>query len=228
MYITTCGGLPDSIIARGVENTSGFSGDCWTGGDHPDQTIDLTGLPVTWNFIDAESEDNHVVLYWGTSMELNNSHFLIRRSRDEITWQTIGRVEGTNIRQGFSGYRYFDMQPSPGLNYFRIIQVDQDGRNTESAVLAVTFEGDAFSFIGRISPNPAGETASVSLFSAGNDEFEMQVLDISGKVLFSERMMAQKGMNDLSIPTNLLENGLFFVRFTNNDLNLVAKFISRK
>ncbi len=225
MYITTCGGLPDSIIARGIENTSGFSGDCWTGGDHPEQTIDLTGLPVTWNYISADPGEDHVVINWGTDIEVNNSHFIIMKSLDSENFFTIGRVEGRNLRSGFGGYRFFDGEPVRGINYYQLVQFDQNGKSSDSRVVAVNYDGTLSTHINYVFPVPSSDKITVDMFSSIDQDFELAIFDAQGKVVHRNGIQILAGENLVPVDITGLENGIYYVRLSSDDVSLTERFI---
>lgn len=224
MYITTQG-LPDSIVARGIENTSGFSGDCWSGGDHPEQTIDLSTLPVAWEFLQADPGESDVTIRWGTAMELNNSHFLVKKSIDGNDFYTLERVEGLNLRAGFDGYMYVDENPENGISYYRITQVDQNGTEYDSKVVAVTFDGELHSHINSVFPVPAFDHTTISLFSAGDQEFDLILFDSQGKVVYQKTIAAVDGENSIRLDIADFEAGLYFIRMEGGGKTLNSKFV---
>lgn len=226
MYITTTG-LPDSIVARGIENTSGFSGDCWTGGDHPEQTIDLSTLPVAWNFIEAQQGDDDVIVLWGTDLELNNSHFLVRKSIDGSSFYTIGRVEGKNLRQGFGSYRFYDSEPTDGMSYYKLTQVDQNGSSSDSKVVAVSFDGTTVTHINNVFPVPARENATLSFFSGKDQTFEMTIFDAQGKTAYKASIDALAGENSIEMEISGYESGVYYVRLANAEKVMTEKFVKQ-
>ncbi len=224
MYITTQG-LPDSIVVRGVENTSGFAGDCWTSGDHPEQTINLSALPVYWSAISAEPGFDFVTIRWATFLEVNNSHFIVKKSLDGYNFFDLDRVEGTNRRQGYDNYEYVDVNPEPGTSFYKITQVDQDGKNSDSKTVSVTFTGIIHSHINSIFPVPAVETTTIFMYSAENQQFRVVIFDQEGKIALESTYEASAGENFLDLDVSALASGLYFFRLNSPNSSLDGKFL---
>lgn len=99
-------------------------------------------LPVEFLFVDANfrRENREVLVTWATGKEWNNSHFEIQRSEDGLkTWKTLDNVPGKGWSDVKTDYQFADGFPPfiGGLLYYRIKQVDFDGRFALSKVVAV-------------------------------------------------------------------------------------------
>jgi hypothetical protein len=99
-------------------------------------------LPVDFLYVDANfrRENREVLVTWATGKEWNNSHFEIQRSDDGLkTWKTLDNVTGKGWSDTETEYQYADGFPPliGGLLYYRIKQVDFDGRFALSKVVAV-------------------------------------------------------------------------------------------
>ncbi|MEM9850182.1 MAG: T9SS type A sorting domain-containing protein, partial [Bacteroidota bacterium] len=64
-------------------------------------------------------------------------HFEIERSYDSKTFQAIGKVMGAGNSLVQSAYTFADQQPLKGMNYYRLKQVDTDGKYEYSAIVVV-------------------------------------------------------------------------------------------
>lgn len=99
-------------------------------------------LPVEFSYFDVvfRRENREVQVTWATGKEWNNAHFEIERSADGLkTWKTLGAVQGRGWSDIKSDYRFDDQYPLliGGLLYYRIRQVDFDGRFTYSRTVSV-------------------------------------------------------------------------------------------
>jgi hypothetical protein len=77
-----------------------------------------------------------------------------------------------------------------------------------------------------ISPNPAGEMMSV-ISNSLRDVEEIEITDVVGKRVFSERMETGS-RNKLVIDISRLENGIYFLSVRSEELRLSVKFIVSK
>jgi hypothetical protein len=142
------------------------------------RVVDFTGiiLPVTLLQFTAMAVDEKVRLQWVTTNEVNNHHFVIERSSDGIRFSPIGRDEARGNGGGQTTYTNWDNQPLSGMNYYRLKQVDIDGRFTYSPVIAIRFDRQAH--LVQVFPNPA--TVAFTLRS-GKRFRQVTLTDMNGK-----------------------------------------------
>ncbi|MGN6494756.1 MAG: T9SS type A sorting domain-containing protein [Agriterribacter sp.] len=123
-------------------------------------------LPVTLLTFTLSPAQDGILLQWTTATEQNNKGFEVERSIDGNDWKRIGFVTS----QAFNGnsmvkliYRYTDQQPAVGTNYYRIKQVDFDGRFEYSPIRLLQFKGGNVA----IYPNPAKDNITVQGLTGG-------------------------------------------------------------
>ena len=52
----------------------------------------------------------------------------MEKSLDGKEWKRFHEVEGNGFSSSIHEYTEYDMYPSPGINYYRLKQVDYDGK----------------------------------------------------------------------------------------------------
>lgn len=122
-------------------------------------TGSASSFPVEWLRFTAVPAETQVRLDWITGQELNNDHFVVERSADGRSFVPIGQVAGHGTTQQMRDYRFFDAQPQRGINYYRLRQVDLDGRFQHSKVRSVIFERLTSGIA--IGPNPVRDRAEL-------------------------------------------------------------------
>jgi choice-of-anchor B domain-containing protein len=70
-------------------------------------------------------------LNWNTEAENNFSHFIIQRSADGSVYTDLYKLPGSGTP---SSYLYDDESPARGINFYRLKQVDQDGKISYSEI----------------------------------------------------------------------------------------------
>ena len=123
-------------------------------------------------------------LDWTTSDESNNSHFIIERSLDGNDFTAIGRIDATANPGRINSYQYLDKTAILGKNYYRLQQVNQEGKITYSPVREVTFLEKPFSVI--VTPNPADQFLLVDIQSPSG-ESRIKLIDPSGTIVIDEK-----------------------------------------
>lgn len=119
-----------------------------------------------YNFEAKLYDKNKVQLLWKTAWEKNNNHFVIERSYNAKNFEEIGSVEGKGDADHETSYQFYDSKPLPGVNYYRLKQVDNgtsgasNGNETYSTIVSVKLPNtEIFS----VFPNPTSDRVSVNL-----------------------------------------------------------------
>jgi hypothetical protein len=100
-------------------------------------------LPVQFvAFQLRKSGDRNIEISWSTAWETNNSHFIVERSRDGKTFETLTTINGKGTFQGLSYYTANDSEPFIGNDYYRIRQVDADGHSFVTEIKSISLDGD--------------------------------------------------------------------------------------
>ena len=102
-----------------------------------DEVAAEEGLPVELTYFHAEAAGDRVDFRWQTASEIDNDYFAIERSGTDTPWEEITRVAGLGTSNEIYVYEAADHDPLPGKNYYRLKQVDFDGRSGYSGIRAV-------------------------------------------------------------------------------------------
>jgi trimeric autotransporter adhesin len=94
-------------------------------------------LPVTLLKFDAYPQKNKALLQWLTADEENNKGFAVEHSVNGIDFKAIGWHNPSKNH----AYTYIHSTPNEGINYYRIVQQDFDGKKTNSPIKSVKMEG---------------------------------------------------------------------------------------
>ncbi len=134
-------------------------------------------LPIELISFEARLNNRQVDLTWQTASEHNNDYFSVERSHDGTSWETIENLQGAGNSTSLLSYQTYDFYPYRGIGYYRLKQVDYDGKTTFSEIQRVYKTDDLM-----ILPNP-----SAGVFGIGgmpkHQENSISVLDITGKEL---------------------------------------------
>ncbi len=95
-----------------------------------------TVLPVSLTVFTATTVNNNVTLHWTTQQENNNSHFEIMQSSDGILFYAIGSVPGNGTTSLLHQYQF--THAAGGKLFYKLTQVDFDGKKTHSFVITVS------------------------------------------------------------------------------------------
>lgn len=140
-------------------------------------------LPLHLLSFSAVKQGEDVLLQWQTADEINTSHFEIERSNDAVVFKKISSINAAE-NSGTHNYNFTDNAPAKGINYYRLKQVDKDGRYTYSPIAKVVFVKDEAAFIAF--PNPAGNTITIQ-YTGYQKRIQLSIFDLAGRqVMFKE------------------------------------------
>ncbi len=167
-------------------------------------TIEKTSiLPVIWGAFNLLSSEKDVTLSWSTLLETNTSHFAVEHSVDGKIFSVIGNVKAQGNSSVTSHYSFRHENPSSGVkNYYRLRQVDLDGKSAYSVIKLVSFIVNDKT--AKIYPNPVGDIMQVAIVSKMAD---LTITDYSGKILIRSKL--QRGNRE--IPLRDLRPGIYVV-----------------
>lgn len=182
-------------------------------------SLDCTVLPVELLNLEAIARDPVIDVRWSTATEHYSSHFNVQRSTDNMHFNTIGNVAAAGNAQFRNDYLFTDEHPFPGLNYYRLEQVDVDGTSmlTYTVVATLTF-GD-----GRptIFPNPATNLLNVVFSPAVDGNYDFSIVDPLGRRVAGISEELHHGQASLVLPLGTLATGWYNLRITGPDGTLV-------
>ncbi|MFN5549262.1 MAG: T9SS type A sorting domain-containing protein, partial [Bacteroidota bacterium] len=173
-------------------------------------------LPIVLKTFNASlGGSTSVWLNWVTSSELNNDYFEVQRSLDGESFEKIAIVKGKGTTTLENNYQLNDKRPTRGVNYYRLKQVDFDGKYTYSYVVSVEVDFDAQVFITEIFPNPAdSENINARVESSNQDEpVRLRIFDQLGKLMFSTTVEKPQGQRFEIKLNNKLAAGLYIATF---------------
>lgn len=171
---TTANNLDFTGQYRFAWNITTPLGGC-TGSDTVAFNITCT-LPVDLTDFIVTKQANSVLLDWTTGSESNNRGFEIEYSIDGNNWKKIA-FQASKAAEGNSvsplSYQFKHTDPVSGTNYYRLKQVDLDGKWKYSPVRQVRMNGHNLT----VYPNPARDKIIIKGL-AGNET--IQLFDITG------------------------------------------------
>ncbi len=162
----------------------------------------LTFLPVKYSSFTAVSSDKSVTLNWVTESEINSHHFEVERSFDGVNFKAIGLVlDGITVGNTGKSYIYKDNSAAlldANVVYYRLKQVDNDGRYSYTNTLVVKFQSVQGVSM-QVSPNPVVENLTVRFAADKSAIALVQIINMNGQVVLSQRVTVSKGNNAIQV-----------------------------
>lgn len=181
--------------------------------------------PVDWNRFDVYNLNNKKAsVEWSTLIEENNQHFEIEKSYNGMDFKYIGLVPGAGNSRELNEYTFIDEDVNPGKIYYRIKQVDYDGKFNFSEIRTINVRAEEFV---SVFPNPiTNDKISIEIIGEKEQNYQISIYNLTGQKLSdyqfdyqeTERKVVYEIVLDPQIPS-----GTYFVKVFNNSGPLITK-----
>ncbi len=174
----------------------------------------INPLPVTWSDFYGNEIACEVVLNWTTANELNNEYFEVEKSTNGRDFTSLGIVKGSGTTSDYRQYKFVDELPATE-NYYRIKQVDFDGKTDYSKVIVLKsncIENDENIGIATLFPNPAMYDDAHLRFNARQTEDTfLMASDLFGNIIINEPLTVYAGMNNVDLDISAWPAGSYTI-----------------
>ncbi len=187
---------------------------------------DLTPVPVELVSFTAAVIDDGVVLKWATASELNNHGFEIERSVDGTEFYTVAFIKGAGTTTEGREYSFTDNVEHKGGEtfYYRLKQVDLDGRVEYSDIVQVEFEVPIDFALHQNYPNPFNPTTTIKYAVPKTSLVTIKVYDLTGQEVVSlVNEVKEAGIYDLEFDAKNLASGVYLYRMIAGNFIAVKK-----
>lgn len=175
-------------------------------GDAVATVVKLSALPVSYAYFKGENAGSANLLSWATTQELNSDRFEVLRSADGSQFTPIGSVSATNAANG-SAYNFTDANAPQGKTYYRLQQVDKDGKATLSDIISISNTGRGYAIT--TWPNPAKDNLSVSVNGNLYGNLQVMITDMQGRIVRQELWSKNLSFLKKDIHISDLQSGLY-------------------
>ncbi|MEO7990452.1 MAG: T9SS type A sorting domain-containing protein, partial [Chryseolinea sp.] len=184
-------------------------------------------LPIKLHSFTGKTIDGVNVLSWITDSELNNDYFEIERSSDGEHFEFVASMPGHLTTTTRHEYSLDDIDPLIGKNYYRLKQIDLDGKYSYAKNLVLlTIEESDITLSFQLYPNPT-ETNNINLKIRKDNDLPVQVriMDLNGREVIT-KMVEANFSDDVKLITNKeLSAGLYLIELSQGHRREVKRLI---
>ena len=191
-----------------------FAGECGSAQCAPTvRSIDGGALPVKLSGFSAFRSKQNVTLNWNTEFEIDAKEFIVERA-EGTEFRSVGTIASNGNSTTKKSYSFNDKNENVGNTYYRLKNVDLNGKFTYSQIRTVKGYGVADDVT--VFPNPARSNSKISLNGVAANS-SIQLIDFSGKVL---RNINSTTVNSLDLSG--VKNGTYLIRIVDKATNEIV------
>jgi hypothetical protein len=182
----------------------------------------LVTVPVNWLFVRAQLINNESLVSWATAQESNTSKYYVEHSINGSNFTKVGEVTAAGNAVTTTNYSFTHTQPVNGFNYYRLKQIDNDGKFKYSDVVTILKKDNLTQTI--IAPNPVKEVLHVV---ETKETFigTAEIYNAAGSLVLRKAINTK--MQVYSLPVSNLVSGTYVLKINYKDDTKTYQFIKQ-
>ena len=175
-------------------------------------------LPVKFISFTAKADGKNVLCTWEIAESFNTKRYEVLRSKDGISWESIGTVTPQYASTLQAKYNFIDVNPFGSFNFYRIREVSIDNKFALSTIEKVRFDAKIdFS----IFPNPVTTMLQVAIMGDTNNTSVINIYD-SKMARIKSLTTSQK---QFTIPTDSWSKGIYIIQIKTGTSVTTKQFV---
>ena len=185
-------------------------------------------IPVELIKFTGKLKNQQTLLNWSTASERENAGFSIEKSTNGVDYTAIGFVKGQGTVNGIRTYDFTDAAVSKEqpITYYRLKQMDNDGKYTYSPVVSIKQNGGKLS-LNAAFPMPITEGVTLDFSTSKAGEITAILTDILGKVVKTDVISANEGSNSTRLNIANLAAGTYILTLNDGETRVNQRLIKQ-
>lgn len=182
--------------------------------------VDCIKTPIELKRFDGEVRANGNLISWTTGSETNNKFFAIEHSTNGLDFNEVGRLDGAGDSFEEIAYSFLHNDISTVLSYYRLKQIDFDGKSSTSNVIQLhrTIEGISVNSF----TNPVSDVLTIQLSNVAKGQ--VSLYNLQGQKLITTMIGAE---DLLEIDLSNFANGIYLLQIGSDQNAQLAKVIKQ-
>jgi hypothetical protein len=178
--------------------------------------VGLGPLPVTFKTVKANELSGNIAVDWTVENELNIKRYEVEKSADGVSFAKVNTTAASATNSTTKDYRFIDVNPLSGNNFYRIRSIGADGQFDYSNTVLVKM-GSLSSGI-RIYPNPVTDVIGAEFKHMPAGIYNTRLLNAQGQTVLSKTINHAPGTSMETIqPDYKLLSGIYQLEVTAPD-----------
>jgi hypothetical protein len=181
----------------------------------------LVAASLTLINFDVSYQNHSAVLHWQTTNEVNVDKFVDRESDNAVNFSGIANIPPVANNAKITSYKYTQSGITPGIYYYRLKMLDNDGAYTYSKIERLITDDNEKTYL-FVSPNPSNSTTTV-FFKKLSTTATVAILNTRGQVVKQQNI--QPGKDQLTVNLQTLAAGTYYFVLTTDNKRYKTVFI---
>lgn len=138
-------------------------------------------LPLQFISFNGSRRNKDIELNWVVANEINNKKFEVERSTGGITFNVIATISAKNNNNSGDSYSFIDKQPIGEILYYRLKQIDINGKYSYSKIITVKGNNEN---LYSIYSNPVKDKLTITSTKPFNHKVRLTIYNISGNKVY--------------------------------------------
>ncbi|WP_157807696.1 T9SS type A sorting domain-containing protein [Hymenobacter chitinivorans] len=160
-------------------------------------------LPVELTSFTGQMTSQGVALRWKTASEKNSLRFEVERAAKDQSFQLLTKVAAAGTTSVAHTYAHTDATVGTGLYYYRLRQVDQDGKTSYSPVVTVDIKPSSAPLLTGLYPNPFEQNFTLELREPMRGDILTTLTDMQGRLVFSATTQSPSRVLPVTVPATV-------------------------
>ncbi len=174
-------------------------------------------LPVRLLSFYGTIENSHATLHWTTHADDDSRYFVVEKSSDGVSFQSIGQVNAQPGSGTDKSYTLTDPSAIAHTIYYRLKPVDPQGRFTYSSIIRISA---ANTQVVAVYPNPANALVTLTWPYSVSRTISIRVLNATGQVIKSVQETARP---QIQLDVSMLPTGHYLLQITDGIHSAIQK-----
>ena len=177
-------------------------------------------LPVLFTKFEAGCTNNGAVVSWSTGSESNSNYFELQRSINGNDWTSVATIKAAG--NSSTGRTYQQLDLGGGNAYYRIKEVDLDGRSINTSIIKTNCDRKNIDVV--IYPVPARDILNVVIRSDKSLKTQLRLVDGIGRIVRKMDVSLFNGSNTFLFDLKGLASGQYILRSNDPGIYIDKKF----
>jgi protocatechuate 3,4-dioxygenase beta subunit len=190
--------------------------------------LEGTVFPVEVRYFSVEWINGDGLLKWGTTNEINLSHFEVWRSVNAFSFERILDhipAKGNGINQNYKSFDFKVGALNADKVYYRLKMIDKEGQYTTSKTIDLLLLRNSPLIYLNIYPNPAQNDIWFDYQLFDSPEAEVLLLNAAGEVVYKSSVKAEANVAQFRINTASFARGMYYLKLQTEDASAIDKVV---